>query len=548
MTQTPDHTASVSPLDKPLTMSRRTAALCLAAAVLLAAGLVTKQICFARIATRDATGFYLPLAERIAAGDTTGGQSPMIPPLYPTTVAYMHKALSAFADCPIELSARFTSAVCLLLLVVCVFCIARELGGLRSAVLAAALAAGNQWLVRFGAAVGPEMMYSLFVALVVLMLMYYWRRPSVMFAIAAGSAAALAALTRPEGIYVPFVAIVTIIAVSLRHAGRRTVRTIVHVLLVLVVVFALWMPRLVYMKQQTGYCVLDVRQLHRVPGLTVKSQSAWYAQPNEIILPPSDLTRLGEAEYSRSMTKDIREQIDEAQETLLWVVGIQTWLFLLAALVFCRRGAKPRTRNLLIGAVIVLQLAIASTVKMDRRYVVMVSTLMQVWAGLGAIEFVDWLRRKYGRRLGGLMLLRIPAMMAILAGMACLSLFGSNQGSRHAELKRLGDMLLAARGEGLIIVSDTPEVPYYARGRMLQIRAMTIDGFELEQSDLQHLVDAADADVIVVRQGAAWCRWIYESASANKLPVDVLIASAEREGKFVYAVDARRLFSQPSQP
>lgn len=545
MTQIPDQVTSSSSFDKPLGMSSRMAGICLAASLLLAAGLLTKQISCARIATRDATGFYLPLAEAIAAGDDSRSQIPMIPPLYPVAVAYTYKSLSP-VGCSLELSARLVSSVSLLLLVVCVFFVTRELGGPRPAIVAAALTASNPWLVRFGAATAPAVMYATLVALVVLLLLYYWRRPSVMLAIAVGSAAALAALTRPEGIYVPFMAAVTIIAISLRHKGqksRRAMRTVVHILLMLAAIFALWMPRLMYMKQETRYHVLDVRMLYRIPGLTPEAKPTWRAQPNEVILPQSELTRLGMAEYGESMKRDFWHQVDEAQETLLWVVGIPTWVFLLAALMFCRRGAKPRTRNLLLGAVILTQLAVVATVKLDRRYVVVVSAMLQVWGGLGAIEFVEWLRRKYGCLLGRFMLLRIPAMIAIAGGLACLSVFGTNQGTRHAELRLLADDVLAARGEGLRIVADTPEVPYYARGYMVQIKAMKVDDFEVDQSSLRRLVSDSGAELIVVRKGVAWCRWIYELAVADKLPQGALVSKREREGKFVYAVDSRKLFS-----
>ena len=97
----------------PLDISRRFAIVGVAIFLVVAAGLLAKQITWSKIPTRDACGFYLPLAKAFAAGHSDAAQHPMVPPLYPLSMGLLARAVG-FADDPAELAAQIISAVSVL--------------------------------------------------------------------------------------------------------------------------------------------------------------------------------------------------------------------------------------------------------------------------------------------------------------------------------------------------------------------------------------------------------------------------------------------------
>ena len=524
-----------------LEMSPRLVAAGLLVCLAAAATLLTKQIYFSRIATRDACGYYLPLAKAAAQG--RAAQHPIIPPLYPLAMGRV-SALLSFAEDPQELAGRLISAVSVLLLVVCSFAIGKRLFHPRVGLAAAMLTACNPWIIRFGGNVGPAMMYAVLVMLTVLLIIEYGRRGSIVLAVLAGLSSALAAMTRSEGIFLPPLAAIFVLIGS--RAKRRPVRpAAMHAAALLLTVAVVWTPRLLAVRAMTGVALLDVRAISLIPWADLQTDPAWSRMPMQVaptirLAPPS----------AAAIT--LRDVVSICHESLFMVIGPLTWGF--GIIWFLRRKNLPRRSlgQLIIASVIIAEICIVIPVKLDRRYIASVAGLAQIWGALGMVVLAERLRYKRGWPgwLGRSIGLQLAAMAVAMVSLILWSIFGTNVGTRHHDLRQLGQEARQRYGRGRILLATSPEPAYYARGRLVTVRDIRGHATGLTVHQLRDLCRRHDVDLIVIRSRERWCPWLLESIDGGDLPPGSIVATATsgRKGGRAsrritsYLIDAAVLF------
>ena len=529
-----------SSIHLPPAISVCTARWALAGAMVVAMLLLAKQLAMAQIATKDACAYYLPLARLAAAGDPAGVEHPMIPPVYVWATAWAAGLFAGWADA-FETAGRMVSAASVLATVLLVYVLAAGLATRRVALAAAALAACNPWVIRLGANVGPESLYSLWLTATVAALAVYWRRPSVAMAAAAAATSALAPLTRSEGLFLP---VVTAAALAFFGLARRCKSAVArHLLIWGVITLVFWAPRARSIQRQTGFYALDIRMLYMVPPIRRHLPAFLGTPPHQ---------RAAVAVGSLGSGRAVGAALDEAQESLLMVIGPVTWAMLLLWFLGRRylgeparsQVRAPRGPVLLIAAICVFQLIAVAPVKMDRRYVVSIAPLLQVFAGLGLVSLVELLRLLRGviGRLGRSIPAQLVGLALLVGAHAAWSVMMTNVGARHAELRALGALAGEMLGPGRTYLATSPEAAYYARGSSVLLMwddpRASLSMPQLLSACRQHRVDA-----IVLREGETWADGL------EALPADspAIIASAGR-GPEAKLIDAAALAAAESPP
>ncbi|MCK4601634.1 MAG: hypothetical protein KAU28_04160, partial [Phycisphaerae bacterium] len=327
--------------------------------------------------------------------------------------------------------------------------------------------------------------------------------------------------------------------ISFRRGRAARLRVALHIAAMLAVVAAIWAPRLIYTHETTGHWVLDVRVLPHVP-VNAETDLKWYRPPNQIEVPQYLLLPDGAA--TAPDKTGWFEKLREAEESLFWVIGYPTWGLAVIWLLVGGRLPWDRKRLLILAAVILAELAIVGPVKMDRRYVVTVAGLAQVFAGLGAVAFAEFLR---GRRrwLGvlGKSVWGQLAMLALIAGaLGAISIFGTNQGTRHRELRQLGRRIVEEFGPGEVILATSPEAAYYADGYHASLERKTPD---ISPERLRRICEYAGVRPIVIRGDAGWCTWLTGAIEAGDLPDGAVVARQTRDDVTAYLIDAEKLFA-----
>jgi len=524
----------------PLEVSARFGRGALLVFALLAAGLLGKQMFFARVATEDACGFYLPLAEAVAQGRWAEAQHPMIPPVYPFVVGMLARGLPFWVQ-PADSAGRIVSAASVLVLLPLIYGIGQSLFSRRVGLAAAGLVAANRWIIYFGANVGPAMLYAAFLALCVLALIRYVRAPGVVWAATAALAAAAAAMTRSEGIFLPVLAMIVLVIAALRRKVRPVARVALHAGVVIVLVAVVCWPRLAYMHRTSGAAVLDVRTFQLLDR-DAKPNPDWWRMP----LAKARL-ELGRIDHSRPLG----EAAQEAAETIGMVIGPATWLLALIWLLGRKPGPQRPWGQLLILTVVLAEILIVAPVKMDRRYVAAVAGPAQIWGALGMVALAERLRARKGwtGRFGASLGRQLVALGLLLAGLACWSVLSANVGTRHRELASLGRAIRTAHSPGGIILGTSPEPAYYAGGRLVHLVTGDAGEATLSPGELAALCAAHDVDFIVIRSDETWAPWLIRRLAAPGPPPEYLIASGTTgeiphrgDGPIrSYVIDARRL-------
>jgi len=524
----------LDPADGPQGISRRLVAAGMVVCLCVAAALLVKQMAGARIATRDACAYYLPLARLFAEQGLDASQHPIIPPLYPTAMGVVAPLLDV-ADDPFEFAGRLISAVSVLCMIVCVYGLGRTLAHPRVGLAAASLCSVNYWILRFGANVGPAAMYSMFLTAMVVLLIRYARKPTVLRAAAAGAAAALAGLTRTEGLLMAPLAAVVLLALAPRKTSGAGVRVLLHVAVLMAVVAAIWWPRLSWMRQTTGHFVPDVRVLQLTRGEQVGAEHPeWWRPPHYV-----------NEETPAARPHSLAFRVNEAVDTLGMVITPWAWALAGVWLLLWKRVPCRLDGRLILAAVILIEVASVARVKMDRRYVVTIAGMFQIWAGLGLVALMERLRSSRGSlgRLGGSVPAQVAAMWGMMAVLACLPIFGSNVGIRHQELRRLGERVLRDAGPGKVVASATSEPPYYARGQTAILVGPDRGGRDRTRSELRDLCRRYAVDFLVLRSRDTWSTWLLQSVEAGALPPGALVAEADHEDTRSYLVDVNKLFA-----
>ncbi len=530
--------------DKALEISRRFAAVGVIVLLVVAGLLLAKQLAFSRIATADACVYYLPLAKTVCEDTIASGQHVIIPPAYPTLMGLVSRLLP-FADDSQELAGQIISSVSVLGLVVCAFFIGRNLFNRRVGLAAAGLTAANPWIIHFGASVGPAMLYAIFLALMTLGLVAYIKRPVFKWVVCIVAFAALAALTRSEGIVFAPLTLLLIAVLHIRAARRISPGLLLHILTAIFVIAVIWYPRMLYMYEATGYYCLDARLLQRIPSIRMNMDISLWLGPSQL-----ELVRL-----SAPVVDQVRQWgpvLKEAQETLLMVLGPATWVLAGVWLVFRKNLPRRGVAQIVLLAIILAQIVMVAPVKMDRRYVASVAALAQIWGGLGMVVIAERLRswRGVAGKFGNSPAMQTVVLGFVVAALACWSVFKSNAGVRHHELRTLGTAVLAEHGPGKTFITTSSEVSYYAEGKLVCVQPAKRGGRTLSMEKLQEICQKHSVDFIVYRSKETWCPKLDEMISEGSLPDGTLLKKVSRDeivlgkssGRVSYLIDAVRLF------
>ena len=514
----------------------------LAGVLVLAAGLLGRQLATASIASRDATGYYLPLAEAAAAGRWDRATHPAIPPLYPLATGVLSRALGR-ADDPQELAGRLISAVCALGLVAVVFRLGLAFGNRRVAAAAGLFAAGNLGITHFGAAVGPDVPYALGLAAFCLLAVGWQRDPRWPWAGGLGTLAAVAAMVRSEGVFlVPLAAGVVLLAPRPRGLAAWLRRGGCAVLLLAVAGAICW-PRMAQMHAETGSYALDVRLVR-------------FGRPDARPIDPARLApprQVGSIAPAPTIhPRPIGERAQEAFESITLIVGYVTCPLIVVWLAAGRGLLPGRKGHWLMLGVLACELAVLAVVGLGKRYVTIVAGPAQVWGALGAVTLAARLApRLRGRRGPALTPRREMLGLGLLAvALACLSLFSRAEGTRHRELRELGQAALKQFGPGQVLLAQSPEAPYYARGYIVRAAELDDDAprppAPAARAELLDVCRRFGVRLIVARAGRPGNAWLAGLIDRGRLP-RASVAATARDGKAVaYLIDARKLFAEPT--
>ena len=691
--------APALPAKPPLVLPERAAVAALALVLLATVALLAKQIALARVPSDDAAGFYLPLARAAAEGEAAAGTSPTIPPLYPLAVGILGRALPEGESDRYVLAGRLLSAAAALGLVACVYALGAATAGRRAAVAAAVLGGTNPWVARFGASVGPDMLYALAVTGAVLALVRYRARPRAAGALWIALLVGVAPLVRSEGlILLPLAA-----AGMLIRRPRPRARVAAHLALAACVIAAVWLPRLIDVRRHTGYAVLDIRLLRLLPdrgpgpaecsfrdvrliqppgppgdasaapaehavrfqadrlgkyaagqvdrgeafvedgGRTLRLRGSLWRQvplatriePGTVLefdfraaregdvqgvgldaddyLSPAATFRLAgsqrwglsdfadydtpgrwkryripvgrydigerdriffvnDADLSARLAphrrwwqtltqvnaperlaepRPLAGRLQEAGESLIGVFGPATCVLALAWLCLRRRPGGPGGTQLLLAAMIAAELLAVARVKMDRRYVLAVTGLAQVFGGLGAVALAEAARRSAGRigALGRSLKVQLAGLALLGGAMAAMSLLGSNVDTRHAELRPIAIEALRTYGPGRVFVATSPRVAYYARGLYAAPPEPAPGNAGLSRRELELFCRETGAELIVLTResgedaGRPWSAWLDAEVAAGRAPV---AATARDDGETAYLIEVGELFGGPA--
>jgi hypothetical protein len=298
------------------------------------------------------------------------------------------------------------------------------------------------------------------------------------------------------------------------------------------------------MNQRTGYPILDVRMALYIPGAEISTN--FRLQPLEIARvdlrgSPGEGRRLGAA-------------AKEALESIVMVNSPLTWLCIAGWLAFRRILPGRRAEQALIATVVVVEIALILTVKANMRYFTCVAGLVQIWGALGLVVLTERVRMMdtampLPRRLAGSMRPQLAALGGIVLCLSAWSVLSTNIGFRSAELRELGVMVRQRFGPDKVFLAGSPEMAYYAAGRMVTVVKGAGKG-ELSPQSLSELCREKSVDFIVIRSKERWAPWLIERAANGHLPAGALVASAgdaSRGGPLKsYLLDARVLFGEPS--
>ncbi len=506
-----------------LTLSARAGRWVLLAAMLLAAALMGKQWMSLDNVSRDASAYYLPLAEAVADGQS--GLHPIIPPLYPTLTGWLSTLFSGAAE-PQVLAGRLISGVSMLVVIGLIYALGTTLYGPRVAAAAATLTAANPYLSQLGAGVGPDMLYAALLTAMALALIRLLQRPTLAKTVAAAVLAALAALTRSEGILLPAIVVVTMVIGLWRPSDKRAGRIVGHLVLAAVVIGAVWTPRLVQMHRRTGLAVLDIRVHKYLPGVTSKDARSLHQPPSligDIRLDPSRQIRT------------TGERLEEAAESLIMVIGPAAWLFAalwafrtkpLRALVPGRPGAHA-----LLATIFAVEVLAVAPVMLNPRYLGTVTPLTQLWAALGLVTAAEAMRRGKGvlRRVGASMRWQWVIVALLATGLATWSLLKGNNVNREQDNAVVGREAIQRSGPGSVILASDPRPSYYARGRWVRLREPIQDGYSLTPAALLAICQTYPLDWIVVEQNERWCPWLPAAIESETFPAAIVAVQADHE-------------------
>lgn len=522
---------------------------CLAVLLIVCAALLAKQIIFARIATPDACGFYLPLAQQVSQGNLDGGQHVIIPPLYPILTGMLAgTGLLDFSSEPVVLSGRLISAMSVLLLVGLTYLLGNAVFNSRVGVVMAGLAATSRTLIYYGANAGPESLYGMFMTALALSLVVYVRTPRWWWALAVGACAALAALSRSEGIVFVPVAILVLVVGGRWSARAKWHNVGMHVLLILVVVGAIWLPRILFIHAKSGHYVLDIRMVYLLFGERGLDDISVRLMPlADATIPTLSQTRTGLEPQS------LGKILDSIQESIFYVLGPIALVMTAAWFVFRKRLGQTRGTWVLL-VIALVQILVVIRVSASSRYLVSLTGIIQVWGSLGIVAVAEALRAWKGKaaRLGESLGLQLGLLGALLVAQICWSVLSRNTGVRNLHQKEAGVYVKDTYGPGQKFLGDNVVPTFYADGRMLKIWFPVGEEVRLDMNELAKVCQENQIRFILLDAESQWCPELLEQlqkdSPARQAVIKWFPEKAGQDDEGVYLLDANLLISstQPS--
>jgi hypothetical protein len=425
-----------------------------AALLVLAAACRLYPIFATHLVTNDSAYFYLPIAEAVAQGRPLPARHVQVPILHSQITGHLARLIG-----DVELAAKLVSLAGTLLLCASIFLLARRLFGAYPAFAALALVAFNPYGCEQGTETNLDGLALGWFGATAFLTVVYLLRPQLWRALALGVVLALMALTRPEGAVYALLVVALIalfpVAGPLRLNGRRAA----HALAALALVLCLCLPRLCQVHRDTGWWVIDTRQVTEPVALWQK------------IVPPPPGARHSAPEMPLDNGKRGLSQRFE------WFVGA----FGPASLLFGICGIWRRQKRLRIewapaalmaAGLVVVALGPGAT----RRYFLPMSALWQLWAAVGLIGILHWLVTRLAphRAPGWKESAGPPLVLAAAAAISIAPVFwfvGRIDLAEQAAERASGEWLRAQYGPAQPILSSGPDAVWYARGEWVNLPA-----------------------------------------------------------------------------
>lgn len=435
---------------------------------------------------------YARLAENLIAGrgyaDVLGGRNTVFPPLYPMAIALV-AALVGNA----ELAARLLSYASGVLVLWPVYGIARYLGGPRSALIAAMLAAGSGMLIALSGSTYSESTYFLLVMCGIYSSCRVLDGGALRHAIAAGLFFGSAYLIRPEAL--AYAALVAAFLAGQALATRRPWRQTSAVIAAIgASVILLAAPYVAWLSLNSGYFRWEGKTL--INGIISNgiSQGMTYSEAARGLGP--NLERLGpyltadqfqivaadgtgtDLAVSALLTNSLPRLVDVAKEFLTdWSVGGPALvLFAILGLLASLLDKGHRVQKLFFAAAGASYLVVLMSLQFRTdRYLFPLALMALPWTAAGISMVADKMARLSARSKATARRSRLvfagTAIVAIalsaIPGLRFIGDSGEFSQSTSYELKLAG-LWLRDRDAGTVM-GYSSVVPYYAGATLLYL-------------------------------------------------------------------------------
>ena len=410
---------------------------------------------------------YISLGRYFAAGDFTRGLGHFFPPLYPLLIATVSLLIRNF-----ELSGQLISVAFGSLTVVPVYLLTKSLINLKAGFLAAFFTVFHPLLVRYSGEVLAE---SIYIFLFVSALYFIWRAlrsrrlPYFFFT---GIFAALAYLTRPEGlgllVLVFFWLFFLVVSGDKSSLSLRKAALALSLLLLPAILLAF--PYICYMKAHDTEWKLTrkVDIFHRM-GLREYLRKEPLAQKEATVETPTERWVFDREKFFRFWGEYVRI----SSKTLLHFADVlHPALFLLLLFSFLKRRGPvfvPRA-NAFVFSAFLLYLSVFSLIGLSHRHLTQLVPVALPWMALGILRLNDLIYSRIIKKRQRPFISKEKLLLILMVAVTIIILPKtlSPQRKKKLILKEAG---LSLKEKGLfepVIVGNLPRLSYYAGGRHIE--------------------------------------------------------------------------------
>lgn len=348
--------------------------------------------------TGNGAVWYLPLVPPLASFDWEGGLTPRIPPLFSGLCAVFYRLTG-----DLELSGQIVAVLSGSTVPLAVFLLGRRLLNERIGLLAALLATFAPFLVIYSAWIESEITYTAFHTFALVALLAFIEKGSLKGAILFGILASLATLTRPEGLGILAIGLLGALVWDGRRTtpkalGRRTAAGLLALSAFAVVAF----PYARFMHEKIGrWAITGKAGLHLEIGAGHGDRLFRLTPDHREIV----FMAFFKPEYyrERSLSSIIAEDpsgfagryinhLKKFADKTLQAVGHAAIPFVIIAWVY-RPRLRRRRFELVLAALVALQIAAFSCFYADRRLLVGLVPVFILWAAVGLEELAEAARR-----------------------------------------------------------------------------------------------------------------------------------------------------------